>query len=157
MTFAPVGRPPVVQRRVDSVDVVRGIVMIIMALDHTREFFGVPGVSPTDLTRATAPRFLTRWITHICAPVVFLLTGTSASLTLGRRSLRDLSRLLLTRGVWLVLLELTIARCFGYQFNVDYRVTMLVVLWALVWSMIALAAVVHLPAPAATAPPARGG
>ena len=151
MTVAPVGRPPIAQRRVDSIDVVRGIVMIVMALDHTREFFGVPGISPTDLARASAPLFLTRWITHICAPVFFLLTGTSASLTLGRRSPRDLSRLLLTRGVWLILLELTVIRCFGYQFNFDYRVTMLVVLWALGWSMIALAPLVYLPASAAAA------
>ena len=151
MTVAPVGRPPIAQRRVDSIDVVRGIVMIVMALDHTREFFGVPGISPTDLARASAPLFLTRWITHICAPVFFLLTGTSASLTLGRRSPRGLSRLLLTRGVWLILLELTVIRCFGYQFNFDYRVTMLVVLWALGWSMIALAPLVYLPASAAAA------
>ena len=70
----------------------------------------------------------TRWITHICAPVFFLLTGTSAHLTFGRRTIPHLSRLLVTRGLWLIALELTIVRCFGYQFNVDYRVTLLVVL-----------------------------
>jgi len=142
-TAAPAA--PIVRRRVDAIDVVRGIAMIIMALDHTREFLGAPGVSPTDLARTTAALFFTRWITHVCAPVFFLLTGTSAALTRSRRSVRDLSRLLATRGLWLIVLELTVVRCFGYQFNVDYRVTMLVVLWALGWSMIVLAALVHLP------------
>jgi uncharacterized membrane protein len=137
--------------RVDSIDVLRGLVMIVMALDHPRDFFGATAVSPTDLARTTAPLFFTRWITHFCAPVFFLLAGTSAYLTRGRRSLPQLSRLLLTRGLWLIVLELTVVRCFGYQFNVDYRVTLLVVLWALGWSMVALAALVHLPAPAVTA------
>jgi uncharacterized membrane protein len=131
--------------RVEAIDALRGIVMILMALDHTREYFGATAISPTDLTRATAALFVTRWITHLCAPVFFLLTGTSACLTLGRRSVADLSRLLVTRGLWLIALELTVVRCFGYQFNVDYRVTLLVVLWALGWSMIALGALVHLP------------
>jgi uncharacterized membrane protein len=119
--------------------------MILMALDHVRDFFGVPGVSPTDPARAGAALFFTRWITHICAPVFFLLTGTGAFLYLRTKTVADLSRFLLTRGLWLILLELTIVRCLGFQFNVDYRVTMLVVLWALGWSMIALAALVWLP------------
>src|SRR5262249_15932983 len=80
-----------------------------------------------------------------CAPTFFFLTGTGAYLALRRRSTSELSRFLLTRGVWLIVLELTVLRCFGYQFNVDYRMTMLVILWALGWSMIALAGFVHLP------------
>jgi len=124
--------------------------MILMALDHTRDFFGVVSISPTDLARASAPLFLTRWITHICAPVFFLLTGVSASLSRGRRSNGQLARLLFTRGLWLIVLELTAVRCLGFQFNVDYRVTMLIVLWALGWAMIALAPLVFLP-PAAVA------
>jgi uncharacterized membrane protein len=145
MTTAPPTRV-----RVESIDLLRGAVMILMALDHTREYFGATAISPTDLSRTTAALFVTRWITHICAPVFFLLTGTSAYLTLGRRTIPQLSRLLVTRGLWLIALELTIVRCFGYQFNVDYRVTLLVVLWALGWSMIALGALVHLPVRAAT-------
>jgi uncharacterized membrane protein len=137
--------------RVEPIDVLRGVVMIVMALDHTRDYFGATAVSPTDLGRTTAALFLTRWITHLCAPVFFLLTGTSAYLTLGRRSVPQLSRLLVTRGLWLIALELTLVRCFGYQFNADYRVTMLVVLWALGWSMIVLGALVHLPVSAVTA------
>jgi uncharacterized membrane protein len=138
-------------RRIESIDLLRGLVMILMALDHTREYFGATAISPTDLTRTTAALFLTRWITHICAPTFFLLTGTSAYLTLGRRTVPQLSRLLVTRGVWLIVLELTIVRCLGYQFNVDYRVTMLVVLWALGWAMIVLGLLVYLPVAAIAA------
>jgi uncharacterized membrane protein len=132
-------------RRLTSIDTLRGIVMILMALDHTRDFFGIPGISPTNLAQTTAPLFFTRWVTHICAPSFFLLTGTGAYLALGRRSLPQLSRFLLTRGVWLIVLELTVIRCLGLQFNADYHVTMLVVIWALGWAMIVLAALCRLP------------
>ena len=131
--------------RIEAVDVVRGLIMIVMALDHTRDYFGMPGANPTDLTRATAALFLTRWITYICAPVFFLLTGTGAYLSLGRRSPGALSRFLVTRGAWLIFLEVVLVRCLAYQFNADFRVTMLLVLWALGWAMITLAALVRLP------------
>jgi uncharacterized membrane protein len=137
--------------RVESVDVVRGVIMIIMALDHTRDFFGIPGQNPTDLANASAALFLTRWITHFCAPVFFLLTGTGAFLSLRRKSPSELSRFLFTRGVWLIFLEVVVVRCFAYQFNFDYRVTMLLVIWALGWSMITLSALVRLPASVVTA------
>ena len=125
--------------------------MILMALDHTRDFFGIPGQNPTDLASATVALFLTRWITHFCAPVFFLLTGTGAYLSLRRKSPGELSRFLLTRGIWLIFLEVVVVRCFAYQFNFDYRVTMLLVLWALGWAMITLSALVRLPAFIATA------
>ena len=131
--------------RVESIDVMRGVIMIIMALDHTRDFFGIPGQNPTDLVHASAALFLTRWITYFCAPVFFLLTGTGAFLSLRRKSPGELSRFLLTRGIWLIFLEVVLLRCFAYQFNLDYQVTMLLVLWALGWSMIALAVLVQLP------------
>lgn len=119
--------------------------MILMALDHTRDFFGSLAQSPTNLATASAGLFLTRWVTHFCAPVFFLLTGTGAYLSLARRSRGELSRFLLTRGLWLIFLELVVVRCLAYQFNFDYRITMLLVLWALGWAMILLAALVHLP------------
>jgi uncharacterized membrane protein len=128
-----------------SIDAVRGLIMILMALDHTRDFFGFTTIDPTNIARTTVPLFFTRWVTHICAPVFFLLTGTGAALSLERRTRGDLSWLLFTRGLWLIVLELTIVRCLGYQFNFDYRLTFLVVLWALGWSMILLAALVRLP------------
>ena len=132
-------------RRLDSIDIVRGIIMILMALDHVRDFFGVPGISPTDVTRATAALFLTRWITNLCAPGFFLLMGTGVYLSLQKRSRSELARFLITRGIWLIFLEVFVMRCLGLQFNFDYRMTMLTVLWALGWAMIALAALLTLP------------
>ena len=126
--------------------------MIIMALDHTRDYFGVLAVSPTDIPRTTVALFFTRWITHICAPVFFLLTGTGSYLALRRKSKAELSRFLLTRGLWLVFFEVVILRCFAYEFNFDYGLTMLVPVWALLgWSMVVLSALVHLPARVVTA------
>jgi uncharacterized membrane protein len=132
-------------RRLSSVDALRGIVMILMALDHVRDYVGVPGISPTNLAQTTVPLFLTRWITHICAPTFFLLTGTGAFLARGRKSTGELSRFLFVRGVWLIVLEVTVLRCLAYQFNFDYQVTMLIVIWALGWAMIVLSALVWLP------------
>ena len=137
--------------RIESVDVVRGVIMIVMALDHTRDFFGIPGQNPTDLSTATAALFATRWITNFCAPVFFLLTGTGAYLSLRRKTTSELSRYLFTRGLWLLVLETVVMRCLAYQFNVDYRVTLLLVLWALGWAMIALSVLVRLPTSAVAA------
>jgi uncharacterized membrane protein len=131
--------------RIEAVDVVRGVIMILMALDHVRDFFGNSSGSPTDLTQATVALFFTRWITYFCAPVFFLLTGTGAYLSLRKKSKRELSRFLFTRGLWLIFLELVVTRGFGLQFNFDYRVTMLIVLWALGWAMIVLSVLVYLP------------
>ncbi len=119
--------------------------MILMALDHVRDYLGVPGLNPVNLAQTTVPLFLTRWITHLCAPTFFLLTGTSAFLARRGRSTAELSRFLFLRGVWLIVLELTVVRCLGFQFNVDYQVTMLVVIWALGWAMVVLSALVWLP------------
>jgi len=131
--------------RLESVDLLRGVIMILMALDHTRDFFGQTPFSPTDPTQTTVPLFFTRWITHLCAPVFFLLTGTGAYLSLRKKSKAELSKFLLTRGLWLLFLELTLFRCLGLQFNFDYRLTLIDVLWALGWAMIVLSALVHLP------------
>lgn len=140
-----------VQRaRLESVDLLRGVIMVIMALDHTRDFFGQPG-SPTNLATATAALFFTRWITNFCAPVFFLLTGTGAFLSLRKRTRPELSRFLFTRGLWLIFLDLVLFRCFAVQFNFDYHVTVITVLWALGWAMIVLAALVHLPPSIVTA------
>ncbi len=147
MPSAAPSHPPAVapQPRLESIDALRGLIMILMALDHVRDFFGHPGINPTDLTRAGAALFLTRWVTHFCAPVFFLLTGVGAFLALRQRSKAQLSRFLLLRGAWLLFLDLFVVRCFGLQFNFDYRVTIITVLWALGWAMIALAGLIHLP------------
>jgi uncharacterized membrane protein len=125
--------------------------MILMALDHGRDFVGDTRISPTDLRNASTALFFTRWITHICAPTFFLLAGTSAWLGRRGQSVRRHSRQLLVRGLWLIVLETVVLRCLAWQFNFDFKLTMLVVLWALGWSMIALSALVYLPAPAVAA------
>lgn len=142
MSHTPTSRRP----RVESIDVVRGMIMIVMALDHTRDVFGIPGQNPTNLATASAALFMTRWVTNICAPVFFLLTGTGAYLSLRRKSTGELSQFLLTRGLWLIFLEVVVLRCLAYQFNFDFQLTMLLVIWALGWSMITLSALVRFPA-----------
>jgi uncharacterized membrane protein len=132
--------------RIESVDLLRGVIMILMALDHTRDFFGKTGINPTDPAQTTVALFFTRWVTHFCAPVFFLLTGTGAYLSLRKRSTHELGRFLFTRGLWLIFLELTVFRCLGFQFNFDYQFSLLNVLWALGWAMIVLSALVYLPA-----------
>ncbi len=153
INYAPHGHSAEVvtvkRARLESVDLLRGVVMIIMALDHTRDFFGQPG-SPTNLATASVALFFTRWITNICAPVFFLLTGTGAFLSLRKRTKSELSRFLFTRGLWLIFLELTLFRCLALQFNFDYHITIVNVLWALGWAMIVLSALVYLPAWAVT-------
>jgi uncharacterized membrane protein len=144
---AKASAPPVGWSRLESVDILRGVVMILMALDHTRDFLGITSISPTNLAQTTIPLFFTRWITHFCAPVFFLLTGTGAYLSLRRKSKRQLSRFLFTRGLWLIFLELTVFRCLGFQFNFDYHLTLLNVLWAMGWAMIVLSVLVHIPLP----------
>jgi len=131
--------------RLEAVDVVRGVVMILMAIDHTRDFFGNTGLNPTNPATTTIPLFFTRWISHFCAPTFFLLTGTGAFLARRRKSTRELSWFLFTRGLWLIFLELVITRGLGWQFNFNYHVVALIVLWALGWSMITLSALVYLP------------
>jgi uncharacterized membrane protein len=138
------------RRRLESVDVVRGLIIILMALDHTRDFFGDLAADPTNLATTTAPLFFTRWITHFCAPAFFLLTGTGAYLARARFTKPELARFLVSRGLWLIFLELTVMR-FALQFNWDYQVTIITVLWALGWAMIALAALIWLPLPAIAA------
>jgi uncharacterized membrane protein len=132
--------------RLESIDVVRGVIMILMALDHTRDFFGNSSLSPTEPANTTIPLFFTRWITHFCAPVFFLLTGTGACLSLRKKSKRELSRFLFTRGLWLIFLEVGVVRCLGWQFNFDYHLVLLNVLWALGWAMITLSGLVYLRA-----------
>ena len=131
--------------RIESIDVVRGFIMILMAIDHTRDFFGPQGINPTDPATTTIPLFFTRWITHFCAPTFFLLTGTGAFLARRRKSTNELSLFLFTRGLWLLFLEMVVVRCLGWQFNFDYHVTILNVLWALGWAMIVLSGLVYLP------------
>ena len=129
--------------RLNSIDLLRGLVMIVMALDHTRDFLAAGGFNPRDVTDLTL--FLTRWITHFCAPTFILLAGISAFLYGAQgRDTREVSRFLFTRGLWLVLLELTVVR-FAWSFNIHFNHFLFGVIFAIGASMIALAAFVHLP------------
>ena len=137
------------RKRLDSIDLLRGIVMVIMMLDHTRDFIHrdvLLGYDPTDLSRTNVILFFTRWITHYCAPVFVFLAGTSAYLQYARgKSKRELARFLFTRGLWLIVLEVTVIRVV-VSGNLDYRfVGGLQVIWALGVSMIVLAALIYLP------------
>jgi uncharacterized membrane protein len=136
------------RRRIDAVDLLRGIVMVVMMLDHTRDYVhsGALLFDPLDLSRTTFWVFLTRWITHYCAPVFVFLAGTGAYLQFARgKSKRELSRFLITRGIWLIILEVTVVR-FGVMFNFDPKLLFfLQVIWVIGVSMIVLAALIHLP------------
>ena len=130
------------RERIHSVDVVRGLVMVLMAIDHVRVYAGVPAWSAEPAT------FFTRWVTHFCAPAFVFLAGTSAFLSGRRLGPAELGRKLLVRGALLILLELTLVRV-AWTFNFDFRRYLLLgVLWMIGWSMILMAPLVRLPLPA---------
>ena len=121
--------------------------MVIMALDHVRDYFSGFKYEPTDLQHTTLALFFTRWITHFCAPTFVFLSGTSAFLSMGRgKTMRQQSWQLLTRGLWLIVLEVTIVR-FGWAFDMDYSLVFVQVIWAIGVSMVALSALIFLPRP----------
>ncbi|OGA49575.1 MAG: hypothetical protein A3G25_21175 [Betaproteobacteria bacterium RIFCSPLOWO2_12_FULL_63_13] len=134
--------------RLTALDALRGLIMVVMALDHVRDFIhaGAMSFSPEDLARTTPALFFTRWITHVCAPGFMFSAGAGAYLRLQRDgSKARLSRFLWTRGLWLIVLELTVMRlAMNFSLTLRYPV-LLLVLTALGVSMIALAALVHLP------------
>lgn len=130
-----------------SVGIMRGLVIVLMALDHVRGFFTDADFSATDLSRTNLALFLTRWVTHLCAPAFVFLAGTSAFLSAQGMDRRQFAIRLLTRGLWLVILELTVVR-FSWYFNLDYSQMSLQVIWALGWSMVVLSALIYLPLPA---------
>ena len=134
--------------RIASLDQMRGIVMIIMAIDHVRDFLSPFPWDPTDLSKASAGLFLTRWITHYCAPTFVFLAGSSAFLYARNTgaSRGALQRFLVSRGLWLVLLEVTVISAFGWRF--DFNGLVLQVIWALGWCMALLAVLLFLPVPA---------
>jgi len=134
------------------VDALRGAIMMLMAIDHIRDYVARSAMhfSPTDLNRTTPAIFLTRWITHFCAPVFILTAGVGACLweARGNRSNRQLSGFLFTRGLWLILLELTVLRVIMFSnFSYRHEPVLLLILWAIGLSMIALSVLVYLPKP----------
>ena len=145
---APIDKPSAMSKsRLLSVDALRGFVMIIMALDHTREFFhsGAMVFQPEDLSRTTTVLFFTRWITHICAPVFVFTAGLGAYFWMSHgRTPAQLSSFLWKRGVWLAILDLTVIR-FALAYSMLHGVLILSVLWALGLSMIALGFLIRIP------------
>ena len=140
VSTAATGSPNVITSRVASIDIVRGVVMILMAIDHVRVYSGVPAGGPSPGV------FFTRWITHFVAPAFVFFAGTAAYLY-GRKvaNRMALSKYLVLRGAWLVLLELTVIRV-AWTFNFDFANYMLAgVIWVIGWCMILMAAIVHLP------------
>lgn len=134
------------RERVYSIDVLRGLVMILMALDHVRDFFHQPAFSsdPLDPQTSYPALYFTRWITHFCAPLFVLLSGMSVQLMSARKSKGELSRFLFTRGLWLILIEVTVVS-FGLTFNPFMNVVVLQVIWAIGISFLFLALLVFLP------------
>ncbi len=150
--FLPAERATPGRSRINSIDILRGIVMVIMALDHVRDFFHKTVVesgasvatNPTDLATTTPALFFTRWITHFCAPIFVFLAGTSAWLISRKKTKAELSSFLIRRGIWLVFVEIIIIT-FGWTFNPFFNVVILQVIWAIGISMILLGLLVHLP------------
>jgi uncharacterized membrane protein len=134
-------------KRINSIDTTRGIVMIIMALDHVRDFMHKTSLTedPTNLQTTTGLLFFTRWITHLCAPAFIFLSGISAYLSFKRKNdLRASRRFLLTRGIWLVLLEITVVN-FALWFDIQFRLELLEVISAIGFSFIILSLLLSLP------------
>lgn len=131
--------------RLASIDTLRGFVMVLMTLDHTRDFFSNAHFKPTDLDKTSVALFLTRWMTHFCAPVFVFLAGTSAYLWFSRRGPdAPLSRFLLERGILLLVLTCSV-EAWAWNFRNDFQQIDGGVLWAIAWSMIVMAALVKLP------------
>jgi uncharacterized membrane protein len=133
-------------KRIASIDVVRGLVMVIMALDHVRDLIHTPAFSedPTNLATTTAPLFLTRWITHLCAPTFVFLSGTSAYLSLRRRNTLNARAFLRRRGLVLILLELTIIN-FAFWMDLQFRSLILQVIFVIGGGLMLLSLVANRP------------
>lgn len=130
------------RKRIVSIDLLRGLVMVLMVLDHTRVFFTNLGFNPLDLTQSNTPLFLTRWVTHLCATTFVFLAGVSVYLSLKRgKTKTEQTRFLLIRGFWLIFLELTII---SLAFSFSHGSYIAGVIWVIGWSMIILALLIHL-------------
>lgn len=136
----------ITKTRVESLDLLKGLVMVLMALDHVRDYFHYSAFffDPTDPEQTTWPIFFTRFITHFCAPAFSFLAGVSAFMIGKRKPINELSSFLFKRGLWLVFIEIVIIN-FAWKFDIQYRSIALQVIWALGISMIVLAGLVYIP------------
>src|SRR5882724_6011484 len=128
---------PARSNRIQSIDILRGIVMIIMAIDHTRDYFHFPApfADPLDPNSTSIALYLTRWITHFCAPTFVLLSGVSAYLSSRRKTPGEASAFLIKRGLWLMLVEVAVVT-FGITFDPFYNFIIFQVIWAIGTSMV---------------------
>jgi uncharacterized membrane protein len=134
--------------RLPEIDALRGLAIVLMALDHTRDYFGDHSVDALALAHTHITLFFARWLTHFCAPTFVFLAGMSVALAAHRRPInRPFLVGLATRGLWLVTLEQTLLRCFGWYFNFDYHYMNAGILWGTGWAMVFLALVIALPIP----------
>ena len=143
---APAPVPSAARARLDAIDILRGIVMVIMMIDHTRDFTSAAGFQfdPTDVTRTTVPLFLARWVTHFCAPLFVFLSGVSIYLQ-KMRGKADLSSFLVKRGFWLIFVELVVLKVvIWFTLGGTFKF-LLQVIWVIGVSMIVMAALVKLP------------
>jgi len=134
------------KERINSIDIVRGLIMIIMTLDHSRDFLHYPGPSPLDMQTTTVILFFTRWITHFCAPGFVFLSGVSAYLAGQRRTKKEMSIFLLKRGASLILSDILIISLL-FTFDLQYHMIILEVLWATGFGMIILGLLIRAPMP----------
>lgn len=132
--------------RIESIDVLRGVVMVIMALDHVRDYFHYGSFfnDPTNPETTTPMLFFTRFITHYCAPVFVFLTGTSAFLYGSKKTKPELFKFLLSRGIWLIFLELVVNNLI-WTFDLSYSIPIVQVIWAIGVSMVVLSLLIYLP------------
>jgi len=134
------------KERIHSIDIVRGLIMIIMTLDHSRDFLHYPGPSPLNMQTTTVVLFFTRWVTHFCAPTFVFLSGSAVFLAGQRRTKKELSLFLLKRGAWLIFSDLLIIS-FLFTFDLGYHMLVIEVLWAIGSGMIILSALIWVPFP----------
>lgn len=140
MTTAPTVK---VSSRIASIDILRGLIMVIMALDHVREFFGATPFRAEDVTQTNVALFFSRWLTHLCAPNFVFLSGVSIYLYLHKKgNVRDTAIFLLTRGLWLVVVEVVVVT---FLLELSYQLILLQVIWVIGWSMVMFAAIIWLP------------
>lgn len=133
-------------KRIESIDIVRGLAMVIMALDHVRDFFHISANTgdPLDLASTTPVLYATRWITHFCAPIFVFLSGASIYLQSLRKTKKELSAFLIKRGLWLIFAEFVIIS-FAWTFDPLLHVIVMQVIWAIGISMVLLGLLIHLP------------
>lgn len=137
---------PGTKYRIESIDILRGLIMLIMALDHTRDFFHAYSPKPTDLATTTPILFFTRWITHFCAAIFVFLSGVSANLAGTRRTKKQLSLFLVKRGLWLIVVEFAVMT-FAITLDPLYHILIFQVIWVIGVSMVVLGLLIWLPLP----------